>query len=84
MSDHIIDQITAYLEGILPEDTRRNLEAHIDTCSDCQKALENARELTAMLEQTGPLYRAPKTLRARIEQMLRLRRLPPSPPCASE
>lgn len=39
-----IDSLLAYLEGELPEDVRRRVEAHLAACPPCEAVLNSYRE----------------------------------------
>jgi len=48
-----------YIDGILSNQDRLDVEAHIEECPDCRQALENLRELDARLrEEVPPLWEA--------------------------
>ena len=61
MSDHIemrcqtlVELVTEYLEGTLPERDRERLEAHLAVCDGCTRYLEQIRttiRLTGMLRE---------------------------------
>ena len=45
----LVQVITAYLEGTLPGEDRRRLEAHLEECEYCVNYLEQMRETVAAL-----------------------------------
>jgi anti-sigma factor RsiW len=45
----VVEVITGYVEGTLPEPQRRRLEAHLDGCAFCETYLEQMREVIARL-----------------------------------
>ncbi len=50
----VVELVTDYLEGALPEDTRRRVEEHLEDCDGCTRYLEQMREtirLTGMLSE---------------------------------
>jgi anti-sigma factor RsiW len=50
----VVELITDYLEGVLPEDGRRRVEEHLAVCEACTAYLEQMREtirLTGMLTE---------------------------------
>jgi anti-sigma factor RsiW len=59
----LVELVTEYLEGALPEDERARLEEHLSLCDGCQRYLEQIRttiHATGMLteEQIEPDARA--------------------------
>jgi anti-sigma factor RsiW len=44
-----VELITDYLEGALPEDDRRRLEAHLETCPGCTEYLAQMRSIAGSL-----------------------------------
>jgi anti-sigma factor RsiW len=50
----LVELVTDYLEGALPEDERARLEAHLAQCDGCTRYLEQIRttmRLTGMLTE---------------------------------
>ena len=45
---HFQNNMTAYLYGVLPQETSRSLEQHIRTCSSCAAALAQSRSEQAL------------------------------------
>jgi len=41
----LVEVITEYLEGTLPESDRRRFDAHLTTCASCREYLEQMRTL---------------------------------------
>ncbi len=56
------DELAAYLEGLLDETRRSQIEAHMAECSACQTELQEVRELTARLARDGLAARPPVSL----------------------
>ena len=59
----LVELVTEYLEGALPEDERARLEEHLRACDGCQRYLQQIRatiRATGMLteEQIEPEARA--------------------------
>jgi len=50
----IVELVTDYLEGTLPEAERRALEHHLDGCEDCSSYLEQMRETRRIAGALGP------------------------------
>ena len=44
-----VELITDYLEGALPEEKRRQLELHLETCPGCTEYLEQMRTVAGSL-----------------------------------
>lgn len=50
----VVELVTDYLEGALPEDARRRVEEHLSICDGCTRYLAQMREtirLTGMLTE---------------------------------
>jgi predicted anti-sigma-YlaC factor YlaD len=50
----VVELVTDYLEGVLPEETRRRIEEHLSVCDGCTRYLGQMREtirLTGMLTE---------------------------------
>ena len=50
----VVELVTEYLEGALPDETRRRVEDHLALCDGCTRYLEQMREtirLTGMLTE---------------------------------
>jgi len=57
--DNCKGQLADYIDGMLSNQDRLDLEAHIEECPDCRQALEDLRELDARLrEEVPPLWEA--------------------------
>jgi hypothetical protein len=74
------DELAAYLEGLLDETHRSQIEAHVSGCSACRTELQEVRELTARLGREG-VATPPVSLETRVmdrivrEQAVQIRRL---------
>ena len=44
-----VELITDYLEGALPDDKRRQLELHLETCPGCTEYVEQMRTIAGRL-----------------------------------
>jgi mycothiol system anti-sigma-R factor len=82
--------ISPYLDGELEPERTAELTAHIQSCADCARAVEEMSNLSQAVARTAPRYKAPETLRARIADALAAelasesKPLPSSPPIASQ
>jgi predicted anti-sigma-YlaC factor YlaD len=50
----VVELVTDYLEGVLPEETGRRIEEHLSVCDGCTRYLGQMREtirLTGMLTE---------------------------------
>ena len=64
-----VDLLMDYLEGVLPEDTRTAIEAHVAHCARCVAFIASYREVPRILrEATAPALPADlqESLRARL------------------
>ena len=59
--------LEAYLDNELDRADARELEAHVDTCTDCSAALSRLDELRRSLRDQALRYVAPQSLRDRIQ-----------------
>jgi anti-sigma factor RsiW len=57
----LVEVITDYLEGKLPLEDRRRLEAHLDECAYCVTYLEQMRATIAAVGELAPDSIAPET-----------------------
>jgi hypothetical protein len=56
--DETRDSLSAYLDGALAPEERRDVEAHLATCAECARELETLRGTVALLQRVQPA-RAP-------------------------
>jgi anti-sigma factor RsiW len=61
----LVELVTDYLEGVLPEDERRRFDEHLDGCEGCRRYVE---QMQATLEAVGEL--SPASLDPETEQTL--------------
>jgi anti-sigma factor RsiW len=47
----VVELLTAYLEGALPEDTKRHVDEHLRECEGCRAALSQWRKTAALTAQ---------------------------------
>jgi anti-sigma factor RsiW len=50
----IVEMVTDYVEGVMPEDERRRFEAHLSICPGCVTYVEQIRET---IRATGEIPR---------------------------
>jgi anti-sigma factor RsiW len=62
--------ITAYIDGELVGDDRAAFEAHVASCPDCRRLLDEEQGVVATVRASLPLYGAPPPLRQRVEGLL--------------
>ncbi|MBN1573594.1 MAG: zf-HC2 domain-containing protein [Deltaproteobacteria bacterium] len=79
MSDYdcrrVCDLLSAYIDGELAEDERRNLETHLDNCLHCRvylKSLNFTVNISSRLEGHKP-YEMPQEVRTKLRAFLRER-----------
>ena len=58
----LVDVITGYLEGTLPDADRSRFDAHLATCSACQEYLEQMRALVRLTGKLSPKSLEPATV----------------------
>ena len=51
--NELTDRIDDYVDGVLDSEPRRDLEAHVADCEDCQAAIDNAMKLRKLLQEYG-------------------------------
>jgi hypothetical protein len=56
--DETRDSLSAYLDGALAPEERRDVEAHLGTCAECSRELASLRQTVALLQRVQPA-RAP-------------------------
>jgi anti-sigma factor RsiW len=47
----VVDLLTDYVEGVLSQDDRERVEAHLQTCPDCTAYVEQVRTTIGALER---------------------------------
>ena len=50
----LVELVTDYLEGVLPEGDRRRLEEHIAGCDGCRDYIEQMRATVALTSEVRP------------------------------
>jgi anti-sigma factor RsiW len=58
----LVEVITDYLEGTLPEVDRARFDAHLATCPACQEYLEQMRALVRLTGKLTPKALGPETV----------------------
>ncbi len=71
--DTLLEQISAYLDGDLPEATCAAIEHHADTCPKCARVIDDFRQTTGLCRKaaTTPLPAQVRQLaKARVKELL--------------
>lgn len=63
----LVDLVTEYLEGTLPEDDRVRLEGHLEECAYCAQYVEQMRHTVDALGRLGAESLTPDTERRLLE-----------------
>jgi anti-sigma factor RsiW len=58
--------LDAFVDGELDPSAQRALEEHLRTCSACQSAVWEIRELRSLFRRSAPIFKAPVELRLRV------------------
>jgi anti-sigma factor RsiW len=56
----LVELVTDYLEGVLPDADRGRLEEHLETCDGCRDYIEQMRTTIALAGATRPVDLAPE------------------------
>jgi anti-sigma factor RsiW len=56
----LVELVTDYLEGTLPDADRLELERHLETCDGCSQYVEQMRTTIALTGEARPLDLAPE------------------------
>jgi anti-sigma factor RsiW len=59
----LVELVTDYLEGALPDEDRLRFEEHIGTCDGCQVYLEQMRETIVMVGRVSEDWLSPEAER---------------------
>lgn len=70
----LVDLVTDWLEGALPEPTRSELELHVATCSGCIAYIEQMRDTHAALARLDSVETVSGEERDRLLAIFRARR----------
>src|SRR5438309_8742554 len=62
--------IDAYADGELDVVTSREVERHLQSCAECRALEQNVRALRDLLQKSSPAYRAPASLRRKVQAAL--------------
>lgn len=65
MTGHVIELLSAYLDGQVSNDERARIAAHLEVCDACRTHLESLRRTVAVLRGAEPV-RAPEGFRAQV------------------
>jgi anti-sigma factor RsiW len=65
-----VEDVTAYLEGVLPADVVTRIEAHLADCPHCREYLEQMRETVSVVGEIGSddVDALPEDVRTRLMQ----------------
>jgi predicted anti-sigma-YlaC factor YlaD len=67
MPDQMRNQLGAYLDGELGPRAEHEMQAHLETCTDCQAELEDLRRLSQLLKEgTQPQFTPVHTFKAQL------------------
>jgi anti-sigma factor RsiW len=68
-----VEDVTAYLEGTLPDDVTRVVEEHLADCPHCREYLAQMRRTISLTRAVGErdVDHMPDDLRARLERAFR-------------
>jgi anti-sigma factor RsiW len=72
--------LDAFVDGELEPGVERALEEHLGTCSACQSAVWEIRELRSLFRRSAPRFKAPLQLRLRVLSITQRVRAKPSVP----
>jgi anti-sigma factor RsiW len=50
----LVEQLTQLLDGALPERTRRRVDAHLEGCADCTRAVAQWRDVVTLVGRLRP------------------------------
>ncbi|ABI56981.1 anti-sigma factor family protein [Alkalilimnicola ehrlichii MLHE-1] len=67
--EQVIEQLLAYLDGELGEQSRAAIDRHLSRCRECYSRAEFERKLREKLQEAARVP-APARLRARIDDLL--------------
>jgi anti-sigma factor RsiW len=73
----LVELVTDWLEGALPDDTRQELELHVATCSGCLAYIEQIKDTQAALGRLDTVETAsppPESTKAELLAIFRARR----------
>jgi anti-sigma factor RsiW len=70
VDNHIVEQISLYLDDELQNGERLAVETHVKSCPDCRAALDAERELVSAIRGARPVYTAPASLQANVAQLV--------------
>jgi hypothetical protein len=71
MSDPIQNKLSAYLDGELDPTSRREVEAHLETCQSCQAEMDELKELSFLLHsEPQPDFTPAQAFRSQVMLLL--------------
>lgn len=68
--EEVIRELSNYLEGEIDEELKRELEAHLKLCHNCEIIFDTTRK-TIELYCDGKLFALPDVVRDRLHELLR-------------
>jgi anti-sigma factor RsiW len=78
--DSATPYLDAFVDGEIDPGAERALEEHLRTCSACQSAVWEIRELRSLFKTSAPRFKAPLELRLRVLNITQRVRAKPSVP----
>ena len=69
--EHVIDRLSAFIDDELDAIGSREVQRHLESCTDCAAALSRQRALSGSLRDRLQYHQAPDLLRARVMRDLR-------------
>jgi anti-sigma factor RsiW len=65
-----VEDVTAYLEGVLPDDVVTRIDAHLADCPHCREYLEQMRQTVSVVGEIGSddVDALPEDVRTRLMQ----------------
>ena len=80
---HVWNYISEYLDGTLPEETRKTVQKHLDHCEICSAILDSTRNVI-ILTADNRVFELPvgfsERLHARLRREIRAANSPPEKP----
>jgi anti-sigma factor (TIGR02949 family) len=69
---HLLDSLSAYVDGELSEALCRELERHLADCEDCRVVIDTLKKTIELYRETITEPEVPADVRARLFHRLRL------------
>jgi len=71
--ENFLDRLTDYLDGLMPEKERKQFEAYLAECEECQQIVNSFRAIRERLRET-PVVNAPAEAKVRLYEALNAER----------